>query len=174
MGRPPDRSLYGDDVGPLGYWEQESPRISTTEISPLASVELGHSSLPRQMRRCRSLCGRYTSNMVVARAHMGFPMVLGGMALIVGIKGCMDLCHEVQCYVEEYNCTYLCAAEQDDAQQVVRVLPRKRYLTRASGTPLGLAHSDLENELIKRPTMSFHLSHSPALYTNTGDLDIIC
>jgi len=96
MGRPPDRALYGDVVLPLGYWEQESPRINIAEISPLASVELGRSGLQGQMRRCRSLHGRCTSSVVVSWEHMGFPMVHGGMALRVGIQGCMELCHEVQ------------------------------------------------------------------------------
>ena len=39
----------------------------------------------------------------------------------------MELCHRVQCYAKECRGTYLCATEQDDAQQVVRMLPPKRY-----------------------------------------------
>jgi len=127
MGRPLGRALYGDDVLPLGYWEHESPRIGTTETSPLAGVELGRSGLPRQIRRCRLLRGKCTCSMVVAWAHMGFPMVHGAMALSIGIQGYMELCHGAQCHAEECRGTYLCADEQDDAQQVVKVLPPERY-----------------------------------------------
>lgn len=39
----------------------------------------------------------------------------------------MDLCHGVRCYAKECRGTYLCAVDQEDAQQVVRVLLPERY-----------------------------------------------
>jgi len=69
MCRPPDRILYGDDVLPLRFRTQGSQRISTTEISPLAGVELGCLGLLGWTRGHDACHGGVTSRMVNTLAY---------------------------------------------------------------------------------------------------------
>lgn len=67
------------------YWTLELLRLHTVVLFLSACEELGHSGVPGQMTRCRSQHVECTSRVVDAWAHMGCPMVHGGMALSVGI-----------------------------------------------------------------------------------------
>jgi len=84
-------------------------------LFPIACEELGHIGVPRQMRRCRSHHGGCTRRVANAWAHMGCPMVHGGISLSFYIQLCIELCHVVQCYTEECRDMYLSAVEDDDA-----------------------------------------------------------
>jgi len=75
MGRPPDWILYGDDVLPLRFRTQGSQTIGTIEISPLAGVELGCSSLPGWTRGHDMCHGGVAIRVANTLAHVGYHML---------------------------------------------------------------------------------------------------
>jgi len=78
--------LYGDNALLLAYWTQELLKLGIVVSFPLASEELGHSSLPGQMRRCSPHHGGFTSRVVDALMHVGLLRIQGGATVGVGVQ----------------------------------------------------------------------------------------
>lgn len=96
--RPLEKALHGGNVHSLVYWTLKLLRIGTIVSLLLLCEESGHSSMSGQMRRCISHHGGIVSRVVDALTHDGCLMVHSGIVMSIGIKWCMHLCHEVQCY----------------------------------------------------------------------------
>lgn len=124
--RPPDKESYGYNALSLMYCALDPLRFNMVALFLIACEELGHISVPRQMRKCRSDRGGCTSRAVDAWAHMVCSMVHDCMALSFDVQWCMDLCHEVQGYEVECRGVYLCEKKHDDAQMFVEVFPPER------------------------------------------------